>query len=379
MSWFTLGWKWAQCNWRKVMKTFWTMFLTVYLATFVVFTGWGVYELWGVNPDFTQVIALPANPGEKPVPGPPNLSRIVPDAVTGNAATITIVGSGFATNTVVKLDKAVRQPTFIDVNHMTISLTAADLTTEATNVITLNDGKTDFGTGRIQIVKGQAGEPKISPDTLFLLLVLLMGAFGSCVYGLKTLADYIGDNKFDTSWSCYYLIQPFEGAGIALIMYLAIRGGFLTGAGDANSGNKFGICAIAALAGAFSDTAFMKLREVFNTLFKPQDDRTGKIDGNGDGNKLQITMTSLPNWDSAHCPYDETLKATGGTGSYQWTLTNILPAANPVTMPPGLTLDAASGRITGAQGQQTAQTYTLTFSVTDGKDTITKDLTLTVT
>lgn len=378
MSRYNLVWKWLELDWKgKVMKTFWTTFLTAYLLAFVVFTGWGVYKLWGVNPDFTQVIALPANPGEKAVPGPPNLSRIVPDAVVGNAAKITIVGSGFAKGTVVKLDDAIRQQTYLDANHITISLTAADLTTETTNVVTVNDDKTNFGTGRIQIVKGQAGQWAISQDTLYLLLVLLMGAFGSCVYGLKTLADYIGEGDFATSWSCYYLIQPFEGAGIALIMYLAIRGGFLTGTGDTNSVNRFGICTIAALAGAFSDTAFMKLREVFLTLFKPQDDRSGKIDG-----KLQIATASLPDWDSAHAAYDQTLKATGGAGSYKWALTKTLPVTNPAVMPPGLTLDPASGKITGpqaAQAAQAAETYTLTFSVTDGKDTTTKDLTLNVT
>jgi putative Ig domain-containing protein len=376
MSRIKLDWKWLKLDGEaKVMKTIWPMFLAVYLVVFVVLTGWGVYMLWGVNPDFTQVIALPANPDEKPVSGPPNLSRIVPDSVAGNAAKITIVGAGFAKGTVVKLDDAVRPQTYIDANHITISLTAADLTTESTDVLTLNDGTTDFGTGRIQIVKGQAKEWKINEDTQFLLLVLLMGAFGSCVYGLKSLADYIGVCKFSASWSCYYLVQPFEGAGIALIMYLVIRGGFLTGAADTNSVNKFGICAIAALAGAFSDTAFMKLREVFLALFKPKDDRSGKVDGP----KLQITTTSLTSWDSAHSGYDETLKATGGTGSYKWALTDRLPAANPISMPPGLTLDAASGRITGAQGAQNPQLYTLTFSVTDGNDTITKDLKLTVT
>jgi len=56
-----------------------------------------------------------------------------------------------------------------------------------------------------------------------------------------------------------------------------------------------------------------------------------------------------------------------------------LPATNPVAMPPGLALDAGSGKITRTQNAAVAGNYTLTFSVTDGKDTVTKDLTLTVT
>jgi hypothetical protein len=374
VSWFNLGWKLPILDWEGVMKTFWKTVLTAYLVAFVILTGWGVYKLWDMNPDLTQVIALAASPDEKPGPGPLKLSRIVPDVVAGNVAKITIIGEGFAKGTVVKLDDSVRPQTYIDGNHMTISLTAADLTTEATNVVTVNDGKADFGTGRIQIVKGHGGEWKISQDTQFLLLVLLMGAFGSCVYGLKTLADYFGNCTFATSWSCYYLIQPFEGAGIALIMYLAIRGGFLTGSGTTDSVNKFGICTIAALAGAFSDTAFLKLREVFLALFKPKDDRSGKVDDT----KLQISTNSLKSWDSAQGPYSETLQATGGTCSYTWAATKITPAGDAQNMPTGLSLDAPSGKITGAIGKQAAQTYTITFSVADGKATVTKDLTLQV-
>jgi hypothetical protein len=47
-------------------------------------------------------------------------------------------------------------------------------------------------------------------------------------------------------------------------LYLAIRGSFLAGIGtDVKSMNPFGVCAIAGLAGAFSDTAFIKLRELY--------------------------------------------------------------------------------------------------------------------
>ena len=108
-----------------------------------------------------------------------------------------------------------------------------------------------------------------------LLLVLLTGAFGSCVYALKSLANFHGDNRLYDSWWVYYLIQPFEGAGIAFLLYAVLRGGLISGGAD-RPVNQFSMCAMAGLAGTFSDTAYLKLREVCQVLFKPQDDRGGK-------------------------------------------------------------------------------------------------------
>src|SRR5205085_1802026 len=139
--------------------------------------------------------------------------------------------------------------------------------------------------------------------------------------------------KLFESWFTFYSIQPFEGAGIAFLLYLLIRAGFLVGAGgDVKTVNQFGICAIAGLAGTFSDTAFLKLREVFQTLFKPQDDRGGKL-----GPK--ITTTSLPDG-IVGTAYKQTLQGSGGTAPLKWSVSPALPA--------GLNLDSATGVISGS-------------------------------
>ena len=65
------------------------------------------------------------------------------------------------------------------------------------------------------------------------------------------------------------------------------------------------MCAIAALAGAFSDMGFAKLREVFETLFKPKDDRPGKIEA------TKISTTTLPDA-TVGVDYKQSLAATGG-------------------------------------------------------------------
>jgi hypothetical protein len=176
------------------------------------------------------------------------------------------------------------------------------------------------------------GRLTISLEVQLLLLVFFTGAFGSSIYALKSLADYQGDDKLYVSWFPYYVIQPFEGAGAAFLLYLVIRGGFLTGtSADAKTVNQFGMCAIAGLAGAFSDTAFIKLREVFQTLFKPKDDRGGKL-------TLAISTHTLPDG-IVGTPYEYTLQSSRGTPPLTWSVTPALPV--------GLTLDTSTGTMSG--------------------------------
>jgi hypothetical protein len=220
------------------------------------------------------------------------------------------------------------------------------------------------------------GHKELSGETRLLLLVLLMGAFGSSVYSLKSLGDYRGDNKLMRSWALFYFVQPPEGSGIALLTYLVFRGGFLSGTStNSDSVNIFGICAIAGLAGAFSDTAFMKLNEVFNTLFKPQDNRGGKIDDGATGAKTSVFAVSAPSLlpdGTVGKAYSVTLKADNGTGAQAWSVAPALPA--------GLSLGAATGVLSGTPSVAQATT-SYTFTVKDSSTppaTATKSLSLTI-
>jgi hypothetical protein len=245
---------------------------------------------------------------------------------------------------------------------MKVTLTAADVAAPANILVTLTNPAaapippTPIGTVSFTVVPATVswslfsyGPWNISPEVQLLLMVLLTGAFGSCIYALKSLADYRGDNKLFASWVLYYWIQPFEGAGIAFLLYLVIRGGFLGGtSADVKTANQFGMCAIAGLAGAFSDTAFLKLREVFQTLFKPQDDRSGKL-------APKITTTTLPDG-VVGTPYKQTLQATGGTAPLKWGVNPPLPA--------GLALDPGTGGIGGTPTAVTPKAV-YKFTVTD--------------
>ena len=87
--------------------------------------------------------------------------------------------------------------------------------------------------------------------------------------------------------------------------------------------------------------------------------------------KLQITTTSLPDGYEGQTGYLVTLTATGGAGTYTWSLTS-------GNLPSNLTWDAATATISGDIATATAGDYPLQFEVSDGTQTVTANLTLTV-
>ena len=83
---------------------------------------------------------------------------------------------------------------------------------------------------------------------------------------------------------------------------------------------------------------------------------------------LTIETTSLSDG-QLDIIYSQTLKASGGTGSYTWTITS-------GALPTGFTLKAKTGGISGTPGEAGKSNFTV--QVSDGKETITKDLSITV-
>ncbi len=107
-----------------------------------------------------------------------------------------------------------------------------------------------------------------------LWLVLLGGALGSFLHTAQSYSDYIGHQTLKSRWACWYYFRPFIGAGLALVFYAAVRGGFMAIATGSNAKaselNPFGLVAMSALVGMFSRAAIVKLGEVFDTLFKTE-------------------------------------------------------------------------------------------------------------
>lgn len=128
---------------------------------------------------------------------------------------------------------------------------------------------------------------KIHLNTILLLLVALMGFLGNMIHVVTSFTTFIGNGTFKRSWILWYCVKPFTASGLALIVYFIVRGGFLSYGSSAGSVSLFGILSISALAGLFTDSATIKLKEVFEVIFKPNDQRAGKLEGD------QISISSI--------------------------------------------------------------------------------------
>jgi hypothetical protein len=164
-------------------------------------------------------------------------------------------------------------------------------------------------------------EYPITLELRLILLVLFVGAFAACIAGMKSFADYVGEDKLSSNWYWFYYSEPLVGAGLAFIFYLGMRGGLMTGTNaDIRAVNPFGVTAIAALVGMFSDAAFRKLNEVFDTLFQAKDTRSQKL--------TDFAITTNPALPPAvsGTPYKFVLHARGGKAPYTWAAVSGLPS-----------------------------------------------------
>jgi hypothetical protein len=125
----------------------------------------------------------------------------------------------------------------------------------------------------------------INLNAIIFLLVASAGFLGSMIHIASSFTAFIGSNQFLKSWLLWYIVKPFTGASLALVLYFVLRAGLLN-VGDSNIINLFGVVTLAALAGLFSDKASMKLEEVFTVLFRPADNRSGKLEKD----KVNVTI-----------------------------------------------------------------------------------------
>jgi hypothetical protein len=110
-------------------------------------------------------------------------------------------------------------------------------------------------------------------ERLLFILVLLAGALGSFVHTTRSFVDFMGNRRLRQSWTWWYILQPFTGSALAMVMYFVIRGGFLASATGTEELNPWGFVAVAALVGLFSKQATNKLDELFSTMFKTDKER----------------------------------------------------------------------------------------------------------
>lgn len=337
--------------------------LTLYLILSTAITAYAVYSLWDVQPPASDRRNKEAM---CPAPAAFQLLDLDPDSIPAGFAPrdVTLLGCNFTQQTQVRLNGVVRQSQYLSANKISVTLNSTDVNAPSAIVVAVSDTGQAAGAGPSTATeKTLRVKPAkvvwyfciwhwdISIEVQLILLVLFTGAFGSSVYALKSIADFIGMKELCESWFTFYLVQPWEGAGIAFLFYMVMRGGLVAGTGgDVRSINPFGITAIAALVGAFSDRAFNKLRDVTETLFASKDARGDK------GTELKITTGSpLPAADHTDPKgYQITFRAINGTRPYTW--------SSAATLPPWLTL-SPGGDLSGKP--PAPQTVTLSIKVAD--------------
>lgn len=116
----------------------------------------------------------------------------------------------------------------------------------------------------------------LSRDTLLFLVVVSAGGLGALIHVLRSVYEYVGNRRLRRSWMTMYLLEPFVGAALALVVYCVLRGGLTTSVASSEVINPYGVAAVAALVGMFSRQTVDKLRAVFNTLLTAPQDSPGE-------------------------------------------------------------------------------------------------------
>lgn len=112
------------------------------------------------------------------------------------------------------------------------------------------------------------GPYQVGPETILLLVAVLSGAVGGCVYSLWAITHHYSALKdFDFIWMGWYVLRPPLAAGLAFVVYVALRAGVIASSTSVPNTSVLGIAVICFLTGMFVEHAFSKLQSVADTIF----------------------------------------------------------------------------------------------------------------
>jgi hypothetical protein len=121
--------------------------------------------------------------------------------------------------------------------------------------------------------------PKHSVVEAFIMM--FAAGIGSNV---STILAYLqhasGDRDFHRRWIPWYVGRPLMGILLGLIFYFVLKGGLwaMTPSGQITDElNSLSLAAFGALVGLFSKNAIEKLREIFNSLFRTQQESNQEL------------------------------------------------------------------------------------------------------
>jgi hypothetical protein len=144
-------------------------------------------------------------------------------------------------------------------------------TRSTTSIMETKDGrKMTNETVLVRPLTGQAfnTDPELvftNPEIRLVMFAVFFGVIGASVHGIGSLTAWISTRKLEAGWGIWYLTRPPIGAALAIITYLVLRAGFVTGGPTAIS--DFGVAGLSALVGLMTDEMTTKLRDIFDTLF----------------------------------------------------------------------------------------------------------------
>lgn len=98
------------------------------------------------------------------------------------------------------------------------------------------------------------------------IVIATAGALGGTVHALRSFSWYTGIRNLRWSWVPRLMTLPFVGSLMAVVLYLALRGGLMGGPESTDAASPFGFAALAALTGIFTEQAVVHLKKVFETL-----------------------------------------------------------------------------------------------------------------
>jgi hypothetical protein len=121
---------------------------------------------------------------------------------------------------------------------------------------------------RVRLPFYSFGPYSVGPEALLLYIVVLGGIIGAAVFSLYALSTHVSANRdFDQLWTAWYVIRPFLGGGLAVVVYAAVRAGFFAAGTGVSDVSVVGVATISFLVGLFTDNAMSKIHSVADTLF----------------------------------------------------------------------------------------------------------------
>lgn len=293
------------------VKWYWSSLLGLYLVLVTLTLSYMLYNLWPPQ----------SRENQRQTAGNSNSSKATPPGETGSTgATGTNSNSGSST-VMPGGANSVQTPT--DTKTAASGSSARQETSSSTGNTASKETNKDSAAREsdTQDDDMSASEDMLKPVKLFstsrfaltlshsvevrlLLIALLAGALGSFIHAGTSFASYVGNRKFNGSWTWWYLLRPLIGMSLALIFYFVVRGGFISPQAGGKDMNPFGIAAMAGLVGMFSKQAIDKLDEVFTTLFGSKGDQKR-------GDKLEAPTVTTVNPNSGPAAGGTPVKISG--------------------------------------------------------------------